>query len=244
MFLSVCILVNASCLTIYLSFIYKILSRYFELVFQSSAAVSVSGSSLLGSHSHRFHISTLIQGLQHSPQQSWQCIMSGGKVGYLHDSKTRDSAIEARGVSQTTATSPIDNDSQSIKDVYNNSDVSHHEASEEQPLRESATVTASEMSSDDSAASVWWRNELDRLETIERFCNSFQKISPSVFSEFIPVTVCFSVVGKFFFLSIQPRASLLKLPLADSTRVHSTLGTTSAASSETNATLQVRSLLS
>ena len=110
-FLSVCILVNASCLTIYLSFIYKILSRYFELVFQSSAAVSVSGSSLLGSHSHRFHISTLIQGLQHSPQQSWQCIMSGGKVGYLHDSKTRDSAIEARGVSQTTATSPIDNGS-------------------------------------------------------------------------------------------------------------------------------------
>ena len=87
-------------------------------------------------------------------------------MGNLYDSKTRDSAIEARGVSQTTATSPIDIDSQSIQDVYDNTDVSHHEASKEQPLRQSATGTASELSSDDSAVSVWWRNELDRLDRL------------------------------------------------------------------------------
>ena len=76
-------------------------------------------------------------------------------MGNLNDSKTHDSAIETRGVSQTTATSPIDIDSQSIQDVSDKADVSHHEASNEQSLRQSATDISSKMSSNDSAESVW-----------------------------------------------------------------------------------------
>ena len=103
--------------------------------------------------------------------------MSPGGTGVVKDSKTHESDIDTCGVSQATATSPIDNGSlqplvlQPFKGVSNIADASNHEASEEQPLRKSAddmTVLTNGMSSDDSSASVWWTNELDRLERIKK----------------------------------------------------------------------------
>ena len=113
---------------------------------------------------------------------SVQSIMSmslGVVGGSVKDSKTFDSDIDTCGVSQAAAASPIDNGSltplvlQPIKDESNNADESNLDASKEQPLRKSAeekTGLANEMSTKDSSASVWWTNELDRLENAEKCC--------------------------------------------------------------------------
>ena len=107
--------------------------------------------------------------------------MSLGAVGGVKDSKTVDSDIDTCGVSQATAASPIDNGSlqplvlQPLKGASINADESDHNASEEQPLRKSAeamTGLTNGMSSDDSSASLWWTNELDRLEILEKLAKS------------------------------------------------------------------------
>ena len=98
-------------------------------------------------------------------------------VGEVKDSGMSDSDIDTCGVSQAAAASPIDNGSltplvlQPIKDESINADESIHNASKEQPLCKSAegkTGLANEVSSEDSSASVWWKNELDRLEDFEK----------------------------------------------------------------------------
>ena len=104
--------------------------------------------------------------------------MSPGEAGGVKDSGMSDSDIDTCGASQAAAASPINNGSlqplvlQPFKDESINADVSNHNATKEQPLRKSAgamTDLAKEVSYDDSSASVWWANELDRLEISENF---------------------------------------------------------------------------
>ena len=99
-------------------------------------------------------------------------------AGEVKDSGTSDSDINPRGVSQATADSPINNGSlqplvlQPYKDDSINADVSNLDATKEQPLRKSAgelTGLAKEVSYEDSSESVWWENELDRLELLNIF---------------------------------------------------------------------------
>ena len=107
--------------------------------------------------------------------------MSPGVEGGVKDSGMSDSDIDTCGVSQAAAASPIDNGSlqplvlQPFKDDSINADVSHYGTAKEQPLCKSAgamTDLAKEMSYDDSSASVWWHNELDRLDIFQNLHNS------------------------------------------------------------------------
>ena len=83
--------------------------------------------------------------------------------------ETRESDIDTCGMHQTTAVSSSGIDSQAIKNDSKDIRVSNDNGSSDKPLRKSAegtTVSGKNLSSEDSSASVWWRNELDRLEIL------------------------------------------------------------------------------
>ena len=83
--------------------------------------------------------------------------------------ETRESDIDTCGMHQTTAVSSSGIDSQAIKNDSKDIRVSNDNGSSDKPLCKSAgnmTASSKDMGSVDCSESVWWRNELDRLEKL------------------------------------------------------------------------------